>query len=353
MLLLLLSIGTAVAATPDSVAIVFRHGQRTPEGTFPKDPYKHIQWESGFGGLAEKGIQQMFELGQKLRTRYPHMNYSYEFHNDVLIKSSSKDRAIVSGQAFMAGFLNPTHNGSLPQNLFRSGIQVIPKAEDNLINFEWVCSKYQNELKNLIKNPPKEIQQFLRERPTIMDDIYQETGFEPKNILYAWWIYNVLKVQEEAGLNIMPSLKEIQESFKPFPILGFRLLTHSRFMRKVKGGVLLADIINQLKSRLSGLATQTSFVYSGHDLTIFHLLSALGIRLDRLPGYGATIIFEFYREIGEIKLFYMNEVSESFEEIPIPRCTAPCKLETLDSMYSEILVKDNEELAQLCLISLY
>lgn len=93
-----------------------------------------------------------------------------------------------------------------------------------------------------------------------------------------------MKSQDEAGLPLLKEHQELYDLMKPFPIMGFRLLTHSNFMKKVKGGVLLADIIKQFKLTLTGNSKRTFFAYSAHDLTIVHLLAVLGIELDSLPG---------------------------------------------------------------------
>lgn len=50
------------------VHAIWRHGDRTPSGTFPTDPNKI--WDIGFGELTTTGMRQQFELGQYIQQRY-------------------------------------------------------------------------------------------------------------------------------------------------------------------------------------------------------------------------------------------------------------------------------------------
>lgn len=50
---------------------VWRHGDRTPSVLLPTDPPNSIDsWPLGLGELTERGIQQEFNLGEFVRTRY-------------------------------------------------------------------------------------------------------------------------------------------------------------------------------------------------------------------------------------------------------------------------------------------
>lgn len=361
MLFLIFLIGTLVSffsfgdssSAPDLVAVIFRHGQRNAEGTFLKDLHKNFPWKGGYGAVTPLGIVQMYQLGEKIRSMYPDFKFKSYSQEDMLIRSSTKDRTIVSGQAFMAGFLPPSSNHSfLPIHWQPTGLISVSKVEDNFINFQWICPKYQKELENLITTPPQNIRVFLEKYPNLFEDIKKATGFEAKNILYAWWIYNVFKSQEEAGLPLTKDIREIYESMKPFPFLGFRLLTHNDYMKRVKGGVLLADIITQFKLTLSGSSKREFFAYSAHDLTIVHLMAVLGIEFNSLPDYGAAIILQLSRDKKELKILYANSVNEKFNQIQIPFCKIDlCTLNEFELNYANMMVNGTDEYKKLCEIN--
>lgn len=53
------------------VAVIFRHGDRTPVNPYPTDPWRNESfWPVKFGELTNVGKRQHFALGQWLRKRY-------------------------------------------------------------------------------------------------------------------------------------------------------------------------------------------------------------------------------------------------------------------------------------------
>lgn len=53
------------------VAIIYRHGDRTPVDTYPTDPWRNESlWPVKFGELTNIGKMQQYALGQWLRKRY-------------------------------------------------------------------------------------------------------------------------------------------------------------------------------------------------------------------------------------------------------------------------------------------
>lgn len=339
-MLVLLLIGATIAATPnpDMVAIVFRHGQRAPEGTFPKDPHTHVYWPNGYGSLTKIGAEQIYKLSQKIHTRYRFLNYA----DNVFVRSSAVNRAIDSGMAFIKGFQDV-------YNLSESiEFSVVPDGKDNFINFMWICPKYQEELERLTKNPPAYVKHFLAAHPGIIDKIVDVTGFETENILVVWWLYNIFKVQAECGLKLTNEINELRKDLKTFPAAGFRLLAESDFMKKVKGGVLLADIIKQFEQTVQGVSKKNFIIFSGHDLTIFHLMSVLGIKLEVLPNYGAAVVVEFYREPQEVKILYMDHVDSELQEQIIPLCPKQCTLQSIRKNFANFLIWNDEQFKQAC-----
>ena len=53
------------------VHLLYRHGDRTPCGGYPTDPYSDpSNWPVGLGQLTSVGKRMHFELGEWLRQRY-------------------------------------------------------------------------------------------------------------------------------------------------------------------------------------------------------------------------------------------------------------------------------------------
>ncbi|XP_036076748.1 lysosomal acid phosphatase isoform X3 [Rousettus aegyptiacus] len=67
------------------VTLLYRHGDRSPVKTYPKDPYQEDEWPQGFGQLTKEGMLQHWELGQALRQRYHgFLNTSYHRQEQFL-----------------------------------------------------------------------------------------------------------------------------------------------------------------------------------------------------------------------------------------------------------------------------
>lgn len=139
------------------IAIMFRHGDRSPTEFYPNDPHRNHQWTGGLGALSEvtdlrfefhgsisyiivqhalqKGSQQMYNLGKNLRPRYyrllpPNGLYSKD---NMYVESSYAERCIMSAQSFMAGFLPPLENTNpLPIPWQPAAINTIPRDRDTV-----------------------------------------------------------------------------------------------------------------------------------------------------------------------------------------------------------------------------
>lgn len=291
--------------TPETlrmIAIVHRNGHRTPEGTYPKDPYLGVSWPGGEGALTQKGSKQMFEHGQKLRLRYSRLvkgDGLYSYHN-INIRSSSSERAIMSAQSFMAGFLPPmTANNLLPIWWQPTAVTSISQEQDNLIHFTRPCARYDKEYANLLKNPPLDIQQYLDRFPDLYDNITDLTGVNVKSFRDALNLSYILILQKDNGLILPEWAEELQEILLPLASRCFAMYSETEFMKRARGGILFTDILDHFVKKSKGLESKAILVYSGHDLTLTNLMNALGF-LEEMPAfqdYGATVVFELHQNL--------------------------------------------------------
>ena len=56
-----------------AIAIVTRHGDRTPRGTYPGDPFPNLFDESEYGKLTPTGCTRMYLNGKFLRGNFPQL----------------------------------------------------------------------------------------------------------------------------------------------------------------------------------------------------------------------------------------------------------------------------------------
>uniref|UniRef100_A0A2K5Q0G6 Lysosomal acid phosphatase n=1 Tax=Cebus imitator TaxID=2715852 RepID=A0A2K5Q0G6_CEBIM len=114
------------------VTLLYRHGDRSPVKTYPKDPYQEEEWPQGFGQLTKEGMLQHWELGQALRQRYHgFLNTSYH-RQEVYVRSTDFDRTLMSAEANLAGLFPPNGMQRFNPNISWQPIPVhtVPMAED-------------------------------------------------------------------------------------------------------------------------------------------------------------------------------------------------------------------------------
>ncbi|KAK2100484.1 mitochondrial acyl carrier protein [Saguinus oedipus] len=116
------------------VTLLYRHGDRSPVKTYPKDPYQEEEWPQGFGQLTKEGMLQHWELGQALRQRYHgFLNTSYH-RQEVYVRSTDFDRTLMSAEANLAGLFPPNGMQRFNPNISWQPIPVhtVPVAEDRV-----------------------------------------------------------------------------------------------------------------------------------------------------------------------------------------------------------------------------
>lgn len=117
------------------MALIHRHGDRTPLGTYPTDPYIDYDWPRGSGTLTERGCQQLYQLGLNTRERYGSLmnpDGVYDTANAHHV-ASSPERTRMSGAAMLAGFYKPRPNeGFMKIDWQPVPMTVYPAKEDHV-----------------------------------------------------------------------------------------------------------------------------------------------------------------------------------------------------------------------------
>jgi len=341
-----------------SVAIVFRHGARNPTESYPNDPYLNYNWKGGLGALNYRGSRQMFRLGKNLRLRYyrllpPDGLYSKE---DMSVKSSAAERAIMSAQSFLAGFMPPLeHNNPLhPLEWQPVSVTTIPRDQDMLLAQKKSCPRYDQTLEKLYQNPPDDVKQLNPSDSNLNRLLSRNTGLNISRIVDVESLYNTLDVERESGL----PLPAWTESIFPDKMLriverSYALFTETPMMKKIKGGALFTDILNNMIKKKNGLLSpnRSIFIYSGHDITLVNLMNSMGIldHTSRKPDYGATLAIEMhhsylYTDDMEVRVvYYFNSEDRFPKEVAIPGCDHPCSLRDFKETMKNLILQDYDQ----------
>lgn len=337
------------------VGIVFRHGARNPTESYPNDPYLNYNWPGGWGALNKKGSKQMYDLGKNLHLRYyrlqpPDGLYSKE---DIKVTSSAAERAVMSAQSFLASFMPPLENDNpLPILWQPVAVNVLAREQDTLLIQKKPCPKYDEMLKKFYINPPQDVLEMNIKNANIYRALSKYTGLNISTILDVELLYNTLEIEKESAL-ALPDWTEDLFPDKMLPIAerSYTLFTETPFMKKVKGGALLTDILEKMIKKRNGLLSpnRSIFVYAGHDITLVNLMNAMGIldETSHKPDYAAALVIELhhsylYTDDMEVRIVYYYNSEDKFpKEIPIPGCDHPCSLNNFEKTMTNIVLRED------------
>lgn len=99
-----------------AVQSIFRHGDRAPSNPHPKDQVTLDNWPNGWSQLTGVGAKQCQELGTYYNRQYfskLHLHKQSISQQDVVVRSTSKTRAIESAQNVLTGLFG--RNNNLPE----------------------------------------------------------------------------------------------------------------------------------------------------------------------------------------------------------------------------------------------
>uniref|UniRef100_A0A1L8DYX7 Putative lysosomal & prostatic acid phosphatase n=1 Tax=Nyssomyia neivai TaxID=330878 RepID=A0A1L8DYX7_9DIPT len=341
------------------IAILFRHGDRSPTSLYPNDPHVNHQWSGGLGALSEKGSLQMYNLGKNLHMRYyrllpPNGLYSKD---DIFIGSSAAERCTMSAQSFMAGFMPPLESRNpLPIPWQPVAIHAPPRNQDYLYAQKKPCRKYDEMLNKFYVNPPPDVVEMNEKYAGMYRMLTKETGMNVTNIGHVELLYNTLSIERSAGL----TLPDWTESVFPDKMVtlaerNLALITETPFMKKIKGGSIMTEILDNMVKKLNGLQHRSIFVYSAHDVTLVNFMRAIGVieETAKMPEYAATIVVELhhsviYEDDFEVKIvYYFNSEDKFPKELSIPNCESPCSLTAFSKSIEKIIVRNYDEDCQL------
>ncbi|KAM9187315.1 prostatic acid phosphatase isoform 2-T2 [Dugong dugon] len=330
------------------VTLVFRHGDRSPIETFPNDPIKESEWPQGFGQLTKVGIQQHYELGAYMRKRYEKfLNESYK-REQVYIRSTDIDRTLMSAMSNLAALFPPEGISIWNPNLLWQPIPVhtVPTSEDRLLYMPFnQCPHFQELEDETLKS--EEFQKRLLPYKAFIETLPKLSGYKDQALAGIWSrVYDPLLCERTHNFTLpswvtedtMTKLRELSE----LSILSLYGIHKQKRKSRLQGGVLVNEILNNMKNATQPSNHRKLVMYSGHDTTVSGLQMALDVYNGQLPPYASCHITELYLDKGEyfVEMYYRNESQHEPHPLTLPGCTHSCPLTKFAKLVAPVIPRD-------------
>lgn len=378
LLLVTRSSSTASTQSLRFVQILFRHGDRNPNRPWgPQDPNPESVWPQGWGQLTNLGKAQLYQLGEQTKRRYAGFLSEDYKNEEIYVRSTGRDRALMSAQCFLAGLYPVNSNDRWSETV---NWQPIPIHSKTIVD-DWImrCTKACPEttdyyLKNYYRTS-QSIADYITANRDFIEYVTKCAGlFTPgddvKNMKKMWKLGGNLHIARRynktlptwATDDVIDTLTKLR--FKKFESQA----SSSPELTKLSGGPILGHILNNLVEFANGtlfpddhgqkesgdsrMKDLKLMVFSGHDTNMVFLLSALDLFTPAFwPSYAATLFLELHQIQGSdfIRIFYQDGVDADLTELQIPGCDSPCALPDLLRKSQSMAVWSREEFESLCI----
>ncbi|CAB3365834.1 Hypothetical predicted protein [Cloeon dipterum] len=314
-------------------SVIFRHGDRNPTNGYKTDPYKNgSEYVGGFGALTMKGKKRMYLLGKYLRKRYQSLIPPLYQFEDIYVLSSDADRCIMSVEVLLNALYPPLPFEKIHPSLDWQPIPIhtVPRDLDKVVSAKAPCPKYTEALQ-CVYNSSYSVK-INTDNHELLEMLTLKSGQSVENYAQAESLYNTLALQKELGLTLPEwATDEVLERMKQLAIDSLAAFTHTKFMRKIRGGPLLAELRDRLNQKRAASSRLKMLLVSGHDLTLINLLRTLGFVETRWkPDFSATLILELHAidQKHIVQLWYNNGFAKesTFEQLQLPGCDLDCTL---------------------------
>jgi len=337
------------------VHLLYRHGERTPRGGYPTDPYKDpSNWPVGLGQLTSVGKRMHFELGQWLRERYDGFlssNYSGE---EIYVRSTDVDRTLMSAQSNLAGLYPPEGYGKWNPDLAWQPIPVhtIPTPLDNLLMINHKKCPRLKKMKEQLKDSTF-MKSIYEDNKDLFDYISKHSGWHIKGVVKLHHIYDSLFIDHLYNKTLPAWTESVFPGgkFEELKNIIFVLDSFDNQMKRLQGGPFISELVGHygdIEDNTLVPARRKVFMYSAHDATVSFVLNTLGIYDGLAPPYACLVMFELYDLDGlHVKISWRNDSSVPPHVLTIPGCQQLCPLQRFKQLTESVRPADWEQECQL------
>ncbi|XP_076460399.1 prostatic acid phosphatase-like [Babylonia areolata] len=324
---------STVATSPDTlqlVNMVYRHGDRSPEFTFPTDANKD-KWSNGPGWLTTVGMRQQYALGQFFHSEYGHLLSQAYNNTEITVASSNVNRCLMSAYCNLAGLYPPQGEQVWNPKLLWQPIPVHtrPEDEDHVLAIDEKCPLY-DQLYDAVLHSPAVVEEE-KSNAELYDYVAKNTGIKKVNISDLWKVADNLFCQRSHNYSL-PEWAEakwdnetVYDKMIKIGDFSFQLLFNGSELSRLKGGPLLKMFIQNMVQAAQKQQHYKMYMYSAHDDTVAAVSDALKVFNGIKPPYASTLMVELHlvEEDYCVKIRYRNRTAAPFTLIH-PDCQKEC-----------------------------
>lgn len=316
------------------VYALYRHGDRAPTHLFSEDPNKMKMWPFGFGQLTDIGVRQQFQLGQWLRKRYTNFLKEKYDPKEIYITSTEVDRTMMSAQSNLAGLYYNENMNMVPGLNWRPiPVHLVSRITDTISNPN-KCNKFKDKLLRMFKT--EEYQSLYSEHKSTLDVLRKVSKDKSLRFEDAWYIFDSLNCERHHNITLDPWVtEELYEKITKMYEISWKSMYYGDELGRLSGGRFLDDIVNQMTdfAHNSNIRKDKFKMYSGHDLDVAAVLSAIGDYDGVRPPYASCILIELTHSPKNdlnmlnnwiVKVYYKDKSTDSPSDLP-ERKLAGCK----------------------------
>ncbi|XP_019750991.1 lysophosphatidic acid phosphatase type 6 [Hippocampus comes] len=350
------------------VQVLFRHGARTPLKSIPdvleaqwvptlleppghthinhvvtdldggprppsplEDSYRKKKLSGGVfaGQLTTLGMQQLYELGERLRRRYvqevPFLSSTF-CPNEVYVRSTNIIRTIESARCLVAGLFQQKQKEIVPI--------LTTDAESEILYPNYHGCR----LLRMLSNPRFKEVSLLPHMVADLKSIRSELGISAKSDVDFVLIRDDMVARETHGLPCPPALPAWRNRVeqRAVDMMFYCYQPSKRENLQLCVGPLLHMLLVNIDEKLQGTSSEPNrklFLYSAHDTTLIPCLMALGIFDMKWPPYASDITLELHEHKRTKEPFV--KVSYMGQDQLIPGCSGLyCPLQEFQNVLS-------------------
>jgi len=293
------------------VQIIHRHGDRTPERTFPSDPNLSKLKELGFGELTNVGKREQYELGIFLRNRYKDFASSRYKNYYTKCKSSDFDRTIMSAYCLLTGLYPPIDGQVWHENITWQPIPVhmVPQNVDYKLLINKNCE--------LRKNITDSARVWLNKQNRIFYKfLTNKTEMNVTDADNVRIIFEAIDFARKLNWTIPSWANDLlMQEMEEVAIQGFNIMFPDKLSQKLASGNLLKEITANMENKtlFQELDVRQFYIYTTHDTVLNGFLSLLDLYNGIKPPMNSAIITELYVTVDNsywVQILYRNNSNE-------------------------------------------